>query len=152
MHVPIKVDYGVRALVDLAIYGEDGKVIRSADTSRRTAIPQAYLAQLLHSLRKAGFVKSTRGPSGGHTLALPPDEIRLSSVVDSLDSSENLVQCFENSSFCVHIPACAQREVWKNVEDAVFGILDSITIATLTEKTKAAQETLVFRQNVTINR
>jgi len=152
MHVPIKVDYGVRALVDLAIYGEDGKVIRSADTSRRTAIPQAYLAQLLYSLRKSGFVKSTRGPSGGHTLALPPGEIRLSSVVDSLDSSENLVQCFENSSFCVHIPACAQREVWKNVEDAVFGILDSITIETLTEKTKAAQETLMFRQNVKISR
>ena len=151
MHVPIKVDYGVRALVDLAIHAKEGYSVRSADTSRRAAIPQAYLAQLLHSLRKSGFVISTRGPSGGHSLALPADEIRLSSVVDSLDSSENLVQCFDNLGFCVHVPACAQREVWKNVEDAVFGILDSITIGTLAERTKAAQEAVKIRKELTFN-
>ena len=48
MHVPIKVDYGVRALVDLAMYGSDGKSLRSAEISERTAIPNAYLAQVLH--------------------------------------------------------------------------------------------------------
>ena len=92
MHVPIKVDYGVRALIDLAIYGNEGESVRAADTSRRASIPKAYLAQVLHSLRRSGLVKSTRGPNGGHALAIPPDQIRLSDVMDSLDSSENLVQ------------------------------------------------------------
>ena len=70
MHVPIKVDYGVRALVDLAIYGSDGNSLRSSDISERTAIPNAYLAQVLNSLKRAGFVKSIRGPNGGHELAV----------------------------------------------------------------------------------
>ena len=136
MHIPIKVDYGVRALVDLAIYGNEGESVRAADTSRRASIPKAYLAQVLHALRRSGFVKSTRGPSGGHALAIPPDQIRLSDVMDSLDSSENLVQCFDNSSFCVFQTCCAQKDVWKNVEDAVFSILDSTTIDMLAVKTK----------------
>ena len=56
MHVPIKVDYGVRALVDLAMYGSDGNSLRASDISQRTAIPNAYLAQVLNSLKKAGLV------------------------------------------------------------------------------------------------
>ena len=62
MHVPIKVDYGVRALIDIAMYGEDGQFVRAADTSRRAVIPQPYLAQVLHTMKKSGLVSSTRGP------------------------------------------------------------------------------------------
>ena len=47
MHVPIKVDYGVRALVDLAMHGQNGPV-RAADIARRTMIPAPFLAQVLH--------------------------------------------------------------------------------------------------------
>ena len=53
MHVPIKVDYGVRALIDIAMYGEDGQFVRAADTSRRAVIPQPYLAQVLHTMKKS---------------------------------------------------------------------------------------------------
>ena len=109
MHVPIKVDYGVRALIDIAMYGEDGQFVRAADTSRRAVIPQPYLAQVLHTMKKSGLVSSTRGPGGGHSLAMPADQIRLSAVVDCLDSSENLVECLDNTGFCVHSPDCAQR-------------------------------------------
>ena len=150
MHVPIKVDYGVRALIDLAIYGNEGESVRAADTSRRASIPKAYLAQVLHSLRRSGLVKSTRGPSGGHALAIPPDQIRLSDVMDSLDRSENMVQCFENSNFCVFQSCCAQKDVWKNVEDAVFSILDSTTIDMLAAKTKRISD-LDFVLNVPTN-
>ena len=151
MHVPIKVDYGVRALIDIAMYGEDGSFVRAADTSRRAVIPQPYLAQVLHTMKNFGLVSSTRGPGGGHSLAIPADQIRLSSVVDCLDSSENLVECLDNTGFCVHCPDCAQREVWRSVEDAVFGILDSITIDQLVERTKINKDLGSFKNEITLS-
>ena len=151
MHVPIKVDYGVRALIDIAMYGEDGQFVRAADTSRRAVIPQPYLAQVLHTMKKSGLVSSTRGPGGGHSLAMPADQIRLSAVVDCLDSSENLVECLDNIGFCVHCPDCAQREVWRSVEDAVFGILVSVTIDQLVEKTKIKKDLGSFQNEITLS-
>jgi len=134
MHIPIKVDYGVRALVDLAMHAGEGTV-RASEIAARTSIPEPYLAQVLHALSKSGLVRSQRGPQGGHVLAVDPAEIRMSMVMTRLGSVQNLVGCLDDASLCAHTPACAQREVWQSVADAVFDILDSTTIADLVKRT-----------------
>ena len=139
MRVPMRVDYGVRALVDLALNGNESEPVRSFDISGRTNIPQAYLAHLLHSLRKSGFVSSTRGPSGGHLLGKKAEEIKLSDVMNCLDGTENLVKCFDDVGFCAHVPLCAQREVWRDVESVVFSLLDSVSIDDLAKRTYKMQ-------------
>ena len=135
MHIPIKVDYGVRALVDLAMDTTDSPV-RAADIARRTAIPEQFLAQVLHTLSRSGFVKSQRGPTGGHSLAIEATEIRLSEVVVALGGPDTPVGCLDDTNMCIHVPACAQREVWRSVADAVFKILNSTTIADLADRTR----------------
>lgn len=130
MHIPVKVDYGVRALVDLALHADE-QPIRASEIAQRTMIPEPYLAQVMHALGKVGIVRAQRGPQGGHALALEPDDIRLSMVMDCLGSTENLVACLDDVSSCIHVPGCAQREVWQSVELAVFQILDSKTISDL---------------------
>ena len=135
MHVPVKVDYAVRALVDISLHESKGRFVRSSDTARRASIPKAYLAQVLHSLRKAGFVASTRGPNGGHALAMDAGSIRLSQIMALLDTSDNLVQCLGDSQTCCQLPNCAQQYVWKNVEQAVYGVLDAVTIGDLAVQT-----------------
>ena len=97
-------------------------------------IPEAYLAQVLHALGKAGMVKAQRGPHGGHTLALDPEEIRLSEVMECLGAAENLVFCLDDGAVCIHAPSCAQREMWQEVELAVYRILDSRTIGHLVDR------------------
>ena len=136
MHIPIRVDYGVRALVDLALHVDD-EPIRASEIAGRTLIPGPYLAQVMLALGKVGMVRSQRGPQGGHALAMDPDEIRLSMVMDCLGSGENLVACLDNPASCVHVPLCAQKEVWQSVELAVFNILDSKTIGDLVLRGKA---------------
>ena len=139
MHIPIKVDYGVRALVDLAHHAEE-EPIRATDIARRTAIPEPYLAQVLYTLGKSGLVRSQRGPQGGHALAMDPSDVRLSTVMACLGGAETIVGCLDDVKTCVHVPACAQREVWRSVEEAVFNILDSTSIADLVERTRAIKE------------
>ena len=145
MRVPIRVDYGVRALVDLAINGNESGPVRSVDISKRTAIPKAYLAQVLHALKMDGFVSSTRGPSGGHLLARRSSEIKISDVMYCLDGKENLIKCFDDVGFCCNVPTCAQREVWQDVEKVVYDLLASISIDDLVEKTSKMTTEFNFR-------
>ena len=139
MYIPIKVDYGVRALVDLALYGMEGPV-RASEIAKRTVIPEQYLAQVLLALNKSGFTGSHRGPRGGHFLAMEPSAIRLSNVMISLGGVEAPVACLADNTICIHSPCCAQREVWKSVAEAMFSILDSTTIEDLVKSTPARPE------------
>ena len=139
MYIPIKVDYGVRALVDLALNGSEGPV-RASEIAKRTVIPEQYLAQVLHTLNKSGFTGSQRGPRGGHFLAMPPSDIRLSSVLMSLGGADAPVACLADNTICIHSPCCAQREVWRTVAEAVFNILDSTTIEDLVNSTPVQAE------------
>ena len=139
MHIPIRVDYGVRALVDLARNTGD-RPVRATEIAARAAIPEPYLAQVLNALSKKGLIRSQRGPQGGHMLAMRPADIRLSAVMACLGTTEGLVGCLDGSTSCIHTPGCAQREVWQAVEKAVFDILDSTTVADLVARTEALQD------------
>ena len=84
MRIPMKVDYGVRALVELALHYGEGPV-QTAEIAYKQGIPEAYLDQLMTTLHKFGFVLSHRGPQGGHRLASEPQDIDLGMVMKTLD-------------------------------------------------------------------
>ena len=153
MHIPVKVDYGVRALVDLAMHRQSAPV-RASEIASRTMIPEPYLAQVLHALGRAGLVRSHRGRLGGHALAVEPHEITLGSVMECLGPSDNLVACLDDLRACIHVPSCAQREVWQEVELAVDQILSSRTIGDLVDRSHAilagvaaGAQTVAFRNS-----
>ena len=133
MKIPMRVDYGVRALVELALHYGDGPV-QTAEIAAKQGIPVAYLDQLMASLNKFGFVVSRRGPRGGHALALPPGAINLSMVMSKLDPNSSPLDCLVNPLDCVLSDSCAQQEVWKSVEDAISEVLSNITLADLAER------------------
>ena len=136
MHIPIQVDYGVRALVDLASHAGGGSV-RASDIARRQGIPKPYLAQVLHSLQKQGVTKSQRGPQGGHALAMDPSDITMGTVMRFLGGTESLVGCLDDSGQCDQSPTCGQRTVWREVERAIQSVLDATSISDLAERTMA---------------
>ena len=138
MHIPIKVDYGVRALIDLALHSEEGSV-RSAEIARRNAIPESFLEQILHALARHGLTQSQRGPQGGHSLAKDPSEISLGMVMQALGEMGSLVGCQYDLDRCLLAPSCAQRDVWLEVEEAIRSILNGTTIADLVYRARAAR-------------
>ena len=138
MHVPIKMDYAVRALVDLALHGED-RPVRASEIALRAKVPAQYLAQLMHNLSRRDIVKSQRGPQGGHSLAVDPYEVTLSAVLDALGGMDPPVACLDDDASCVCLPSCAQREVWREVDEAVNRILDRTTVGQLVDRTRALQ-------------
>ena len=130
MKVPMKVDYGVRALVELA-QGYGGGAVSTTEIADPQHIPEAYLNQLLMILGKVGLISSRRGPQGGYMLAKPPKEISLGMVISSLEGESALLECISVPECCTFSTTCAQREVWSSVEEVVQQVLRATTIADL---------------------
>ncbi|MCX5998977.1 MAG: Rrf2 family transcriptional regulator [Chloroflexi bacterium] len=120
--------YGARALLDMALY-HDGRPIPLRDIAVRQAIPVQYLEQLVSPLIKAGIVRSTRGPGGGVALARPPQQIRLSEVIEVLEGS------------IVAARLCATRDVWEEVGKAVFHVLESTTVQDMVTRHREKEQT-----------
>ncbi|MGD8863151.1 MAG: Rrf2 family transcriptional regulator [Myxococcales bacterium] len=76
--------YAIQAVFDLA-YHTEGKAAQVKDICERQAIPSRFLEQLFQDLKKAGLVRSKRGPRGGYHLARPASEIRLGDVVRAIE-------------------------------------------------------------------
>ena len=133
MRISMKADYAVRALLDLAQHYGEG-LIQSGDIASRQGVPEPYLDQLLTVLRKAGFIRSTRGPGGGHALAKPPRDISLGAVITAMEGSLAPIDCIDESGRCARINACAQREIWQAVAQATHKVLDGTTIDELVQR------------------
>lgn len=138
MRVPMKVDYGVRALVDLAQRQGTGPV-QTVEIAERQNIPEPYLDQLLTTLHKFGFIRSRRGPQGGHVLAKAPHEISLGMVMNGLEGTAASLDCIDEPTECTLSSICAQRDVWRSVEEAVQSVLSSTTIADLASRQQRLQ-------------
>jgi Rrf2 family protein len=123
-----KGDYGVRALIDLAMYGGDGPVQR-AEIARRQHVPEAYLDHLLAQLRRAGFIRSMRGPSGGHELARSAADINLLQVLEALEGSLAPLPCLEDHGG--EGTVCAQQWVWREIYDDMRDRLQAVSLADL---------------------
>ncbi len=143
MKIPVRVDYGLRALLELAEHNGRG-LLPSGEIAARQGIPEPYLDQLLNTLQKGGLVKSSRGPRGGHALSRDPEQITLAEALVVLEGSSSLIDCLEEGSTCERSSTCSQREVWQQVEAAVRGVLSGITLAELARRQAAHEERPVY--------
>jgi Rrf2 family protein len=84
MKLTSKGRYSIQAILDLT-NNSNGKAVRLADIADRQKLSLNYLEQLFRKLRKAGVVKSVRGPGGGYVLAKPATEITIESVLHGVD-------------------------------------------------------------------
>ena len=128
-------DYGAHAVIELASrYGQGP--LQCAEIAARQKIPEAYLDQLLSTLRRVGIVRSSRGPHGGHELARDPREITLGDIVTALEGPvvpQEFVHSTDNDG-TDWAAACAVRNVWHAAAEASQRVLDSTTIQELVEQ------------------
>jgi Rrf2 family protein len=131
MLLSTKGDYGVRAMIDLAKHEGSGPVQR-AEIARRRQIPESYLDHLLAQLRRAGFIRSVRGPGGGHLLTKPAEEICLLHVLETLEGSLAPLACLDNPEPGQEA-ICGQEWVWQEIYDNMRNRLAHVSVADLVE-------------------
>ena len=87
MKVSTKVQYGMLALADIALYSENGSAVSGTEIAERQDISQKYLEQILTHLKQAGLIRAQKGLRGGYTLSRPADRISIADVLNALDKS-----------------------------------------------------------------
>jgi Rrf2 family protein len=132
MKVSQKGEYGLRALLELARRYGQGPVQASIVAEARE-IPSQYLQQILLGLRRAGLIRSERGPRGGHELARVPGQVTLLEAVEALEGTTAPAPCIVPGA----APVCSQHErcvfigVWRQVDAATRRVLAGITLGDL---------------------
>ncbi len=120
--------YGTRMMLDLAQHYDEGPV-QIGNVSKRENISVKYLEQLIIPLKKANFIKSIRGPKGGHMLAKPPEAITVGEIVKVLEGGINLSSCIENPEVCDRTRECLTRGLWEEATKAMYEKLNSATLS-----------------------
>ena len=124
-------EYGLRCLVQLGRRA-GGPVLTIPELSRLEGISVPHVAKIMRVLRKAGFVRSTRGQSGGYTLARPASEIAVGEALAALGGrlyDGSFCQRHGGSlRLCTHLSDCSIRPVWKQVQDLVDEVLSRLTL------------------------
>ncbi|MDY6951647.1 MAG: Rrf2 family transcriptional regulator [Thermodesulfobacteriota bacterium] len=125
--------YGTRMMLDLARhYGE--RPVQISDIARRQGISVKYLEQLIIPLKKAEYIRSVRGPKGGHMLAKPPDDVTVGEIVRLLEGGISLSDCIDNPDLCDRSETCVTRDIWEVATTAMYDKLDAITLTDLLKK------------------
>ena len=132
MKLTTKGRYGLRAVIDLAVYAKDEPVSLAAVAERQN-ISISYLEQLIAKLKKAEIVQSTRGAQGGYTLARAPEEISVGMVLRALEGNLNPVDCVEanGDTACASSDFCVTKYVWKRISDSINDTVNGIFLSEL---------------------
>jgi Rrf2 family cysteine metabolism transcriptional repressor len=135
MKISYKTDYSLKAILDLAEHYPD-RLVHIDELSSRQDIPRKYLEQLLLSLKKGGFVQSKKGPKGGYSLSRAPDAIMLGDVIRFVEGTIYPISCVDPAvtQICDFKPKCVFSGIWRNIEQAVSGIVDGISFTDLIRK------------------
>jgi len=139
MKLSTKSRYGLRALFDMA-YHSGTLPAQIKDISRRQAISPRYLEQIFQDLKKAGLLKSRRGPQGGYFLAKKPQEITVKEVVLAAEGEMLLVDCSKKGKTdqrkCEFDNQCVTQKIWEEASRRLQEYLDSVTLKDLCEEGK----------------
>jgi Rrf2 family protein len=128
MRVSAKVDYAIRAMVELAATPEGGPR-KAEQIATAQEIPIKFLENIMLDLRHGGLVRSQRGVDGGYWLAKPADEISLAAVIRAVEGSLADVRGVRAEALEFTGTAGPLREVWVAVRAGLRRVLDTVTIA-----------------------
>ncbi len=128
MRISVKVDYAVRAMIQLAAVGSNEPV--KADTiARAQDIPLKFLLGILSDLKRGHLLRSQRGAEGGYWLARPAEEISLADVIRAIDGPLANVHDTSLASLTYPGPAEPLRVVWMAVRTSLRSVLEVVTVA-----------------------
>jgi Rrf2 family iron-sulfur cluster assembly transcriptional regulator len=140
MRLSTKSRYGLRALFDIA-YNCGDKPAQIQDISRRQQISPRYLEQIFQNLKRAGILKSKRGPQGGYCLARKPDEITVLEILNATEQDVLLVECAgttpkkrKRKNECPFEGQCVTQSVWEEASTMLNQLFGNMTLQNLCQR------------------
>ena len=133
MRLSARADYALRAAIELA--AADSGHVTADQLARAQQIPGKFLETILTQLRRAGLIRSQRGPDGGFWLARPAADISLADIIRAIDGQ--LLGVRGERPENVTYPGVAEplQQVWIALRANERAVLEQVTLADIVSGT-----------------
>jgi Rrf2 family protein len=130
MKISTRGRYGIRLLIDLAEHVHESHV-SLASVAERQKISIRYLEQVAVILRRAGFIRSVKGASGGYALAKPSQDIIIGDALRVLEGDMLVVDPPLPGEKESKIQRCIRTTVFNRLNERIAGVIDRKTLASV---------------------
>jgi Rrf2 family cysteine metabolism transcriptional repressor len=131
--------YSVRMLVFMAS-APSSRVFTKQEIAEAEGLSQAYIQQLMTTLKAAGLVGSHRGKAGGFSLARDPETISVAEVLRVTEGPLVLSPCLGVDQ-CDRETGCPTQWLWRQAGGLLDSFFSGISIADVARGPGAALET-----------
>mgnify|MGYP001499568859 CR=1 FL=1 len=141
MKLTSKGRYAVMAMADLAKVG-DSCPTNLTEISLRQGISISFLEQIFLQLKRNNLVQSSRGPGGGYLLTKPPEEIKLSSIIQAVDEKVKTVGCKKESKKGCNGKSikCITHDLWDDLESHINNFFEKNTLRDIVFRVSKSQQ------------
>ena len=135
MKLTTKGRYAVMAMADIALFRDKGP-ISLTDVSLRQNISLAYLEQIFIKLKNKNLVKSIRGAKGGYVLVIPPEDIKISSIISAVDEEVKMLNCKKESKRGCNNKSskCITHNLWDQLDQHINNFFEKVKLQDLVKK------------------
>jgi Rrf2 family protein len=136
MKISTKGRYGLKAMMDLAIYSF-GEPLNLKSIAERQNVSEKYLEHIFSALKKAGIIKSTKGTQGGYILAQPAADTTVGNVIRALEGDLSIAEKTDSEEGNTDIlERCINQNVYEKIDNSINQLLDRITLEDLQQEYK----------------
>lgn len=128
MKVPMKVQLGIMAMIDIATNSQGGRVVTTTSISKRQNISPKYLEQILPALRLAMLIRSQKGSNGGYIITKPCNQITLKDIINALDPNILSDVYFDTNNKNPTMIDTINDDLWNNMTSYLQDYTEKITL------------------------
>ena len=129
MRITTKGRYALRAVLALAQASIEGKPVSIKTISTQEDISAEFLEQIFFKLRKAGVIRSVRGPGGGFFFAQPLEKITLLDIIEASGEGVGISPCACGKKSCDRQDDCPAFGIWQAMDSQIRGFAEGRTVA-----------------------
>lgn len=129
MQIPARVDYAIRAMLELA--AAHPQRLNRDELAERQSLPTRYLEAILRDLARDGLLNGHRGVAGGYELARPAATITVGDVARAVDGPLALIAQQRPEAMSYLGPSEHLPDLWVGLRAAIRSVFDHVTLSDL---------------------
>jgi len=134
MRITTKGRYGLRAVINLA-GARHNRPISIGSIASEEKVSSEFLEQIFFKLKKAGLIRSIRGPGGGFLLNKKPGEISVQNILEAVGETRGLTPCtLRRKTLCDRPVPCPAHDIWTGLQKTTEDYLSNVTLKDILEK------------------
>lgn len=125
-----KTEYGLMMTTLLARAGQD-KLVSVAEM-QKYGLPRSFLVKIARDLIKAKIIRAKEGRGGGYSLALPPESVTLTTVVEAIEGEVATAACLvHGAKKCPLQDKCPHRSIMQKLTVELGTVLSKYSLTDL---------------------